>query len=109
MQTKLGMQEVVNPEDGGTAANYFRDYKDLDQIGGKTGTAQVSTMDLENNSWFVCFAPYDEPEIVVVVLIPNGYSGGISSLAAKDIVEYYLDSKEQQPTGDVPPTNALQP
>ena len=107
--TRVGMKEVVNPEDGGTAANYFKDFKYLDRIGGKTGTAQVSNMDLENNAWFVCFAPYEDPEIAVVVFIPNGYSGGIASLTAKDVVQYYLDKRDAVVADDIPMPNSLQP
>ncbi|MFA5676042.1 MAG: penicillin-binding transpeptidase domain-containing protein [Christensenellales bacterium] len=89
---KLGMQKVVSGEDG-TATKYFDGFKYRNEIGGKTGTAQVSTIDLENNSWFVCFAPYEEPEIVVVVYVPHGYAGGMSIAVARDIVGYYLDRK----------------
>lgn len=89
---KLGMQKVVSGEDG-TARKYFDGFKYRNEIGGKTGTAQVSNIDLENNSWFVCFAPYEEPEIVVVVYVPNGYAGAMSIAVARDIVGYYLDRK----------------
>jgi penicillin-binding protein 2 len=90
---KEGMREVVSPEDGGTAGAVFKNYEYKNEIGGKTGTAQVSDIDLENNSWFVCFAPYDKPEIAVVVFIPNGYKGSDSAYTAKEIVKYYLDKK----------------
>jgi penicillin-binding protein 2 len=90
---KEGMREVVSPEDGGTAGAVFKNYEYKNEIGGKTGTAQVSDIDLENSSWFVCFAPYDKPEIAVVVFIPNGYKGSDSAYTAKEIVKYYLDKK----------------
>ncbi|MCK5129741.1 MAG: hypothetical protein KAQ68_07805, partial [Clostridiales bacterium] len=90
---KAGMKSVVSLEDGGTAAKYFADFKYKDDIGGKTGTAQVSQIDLENNAWFVSFAPYEQPEIVVVVFIPHGYSGGTAAYTAKEIMEFYLDRK----------------
>ena len=62
-------------------------------MGGKTGTAQVNDIDIENNSWFIAFAPYEKPEIAIVVFIPNGYAGAESSITVKAIVEYYLDLK----------------
>lgn len=99
---KEGMAEVISPEDGGTAAKYFKNYKYLDEIGGKTGTAQVSTIDIENNSWFVGFCPKEDPEIVVVAYVPHGYSGGLSSLIAKDVFTYYLDEKERKAETDIP-------
>lgn len=109
---KRGMAEVVSGEDG-TATERFKNFKYKDKIGGKTGTAQVSTIDLENNSWFVCFAPYDKndpnvkPEIAVVVYVPNGYSGGLSSPVAQDIVEFYLDRKKIVAEQTMPDTNAI--
>jgi len=76
-------------------------------MGGKTGTAQVSDINLENNSWFVAFAPFDHPEIAIVVYIPNGYSGGMSSGTVKAIVEYYLDQKNAVEKDAVPTSNSI--
>ena len=92
---KQGMSEVVSGEDG-TAADFFADFKYKNDFGGKTGTAQVSKIDLEDNSWFVSFAPFDKPEIAVVVYIPNGYKGIEAAYTAREIIQYYLDSKNQQ-------------
>ncbi len=103
---KLGMQKVVTDQDG-TAEKFFRDFKYRDDIGGKTGTAQVSDIDLENNSWFVCFAPYDEPEIAVVVFIPHGHSGGMSIAVTKDIVDYYMDRKKVVAEQTIPEVGSL--
>lgn len=91
-----GMHGVTSQEDHGTAYKHFVDYKYTDQIGAKTGTAQVSRIDLENHSWFVAYAPFDDPQIAVVVFIPNGYSGANSAPAIKDIIEYYLDKAQVQ-------------
>ncbi len=87
------MKGVTSQEDQGTAWKYYVNYKYKDEIGAKTGTAQVSKIDLENHSWFVAFAPFDKPEIAVVVFIPNGYSGAYSYIAIQDTIEYYLDKK----------------
>ena len=87
-----GMKGVV--DESGTAAKYFRKYPSTDQIAAKTGTAQVTSIDLENNSWFVCFAPYDNPEIAVACFIPNGYSGSEACKAPRDFIQWYLDQKE---------------
>jgi len=93
---KEGMKEVVSGEDHGTAAELFKDFDYPDEIGGKTGTAQVTKdVDIENNGWFLAFAPFDKPEIAVVVLIPNGLSGLSAGPTARDIIEYYLSNKEK--------------
>ncbi|MDO4753437.1 MAG: penicillin-binding transpeptidase domain-containing protein [Bacillota bacterium] len=48
-------------------------------------------------SWFVCYAPYDNPEIAVAVLVPQGGEGHNASVLARDaIVAYYgLDEEEE--------------
>ena len=105
---KDGMSEVVSGEDG-TAAEHFKNFPDeyLNRIGGKTGTAQVSDIDLENNSWFVSFAPFDDPEIAVVVYVPHGYSGGWSSYVAQDILQFYFDGKKEVAEQTIPAVNEL--
>ena len=107
---KLGMKEVTSLEDGGTAGKYFEGFKYKEEVGGKTGTGQVSLIDIENNAWFVAFAPYDEPEIAIVVYVKNGLSGGLAAYTAREMIEYYLDRKydEVQPE-TVPGSNDLTP
>ncbi len=110
-----GMSDVVSAEEGGTAAGYFKNFPDeyLKQIAGKTGTAQVSTVDLENNSWFVCFAPYSKddptvkPEIAVVVYIPNGLAGGYASYVAQDILQYWFDRQKIVAEQTIPAIDTL--
>ncbi len=105
---KLGMRDAVSAEDGGTATDALKDWKYTSQIGGKTGTGKVTReIDLENNAWFVAFAPYDDPEIAVVSYIPNGWAGLKAIDAAKDVIEYYLDGKAETPDATLPSTNSL--
>ena len=91
-----GMKGVV--DESGTAAKYFRGWKYREQIAAKTGTAEVTTIDLENNAWFVTFAPYENPEIAIAVFIPSGYSGGEASLAAKEFITWYMEQKDLRST-----------
>jgi penicillin-binding protein 2 len=110
-----GMQGVV--DEGGTAARYFENYKyrlpnpnggkDIPDLAGKTGTAQISRIDLENNAWFVAFAPYEKPEIAVVSYIPNGYGGGYASQAARRVIEYYMDNRGEASVDLMSPANSL--
>lgn len=103
-----GMAKVV--DESGTAQKYFKNWEYLDRIAAKTGTAQVTDIDLENNAWFVAFAPIEAPEIAIAVFIPNGYSGGEASLAAKQFVQWWLDQAELRSIDyDLPPGNALAP
>ncbi|MGI8642512.1 MAG: penicillin-binding transpeptidase domain-containing protein, partial [Thermomicrobiales bacterium] len=57
------------------------DEDDVIEIAGKTGTAEVGSPDEETNvyanqhAWFTCFAPFDDPEIVVTALVEYGGEG----------------------------------
>ncbi len=93
-----GLKGVVSPEDGGTASSVFsQEFEDkgyLDRISGKTGTAQTSAnnnIDIENTCWFVAITPREDPEIVIVVFIPNGLSGSSGAPAVEDIVTYWYE------------------
>ncbi len=58
-------------------------------VGGKTGTAQNSSGC--DNALFICAAPYDNPEIVISVVIEQGYTGGYSSFTAGRILSAYYN------------------
>ncbi len=105
---RQGMQGVV--DESGTAGKYFKNWPYTQQIAAKTGTAQVTSIDLENNAWFVCFAPYENPEIAVACFIPNGYSGSEASKAPRDFIKWYMDQKGLR-TNDyiLPAGNSLAP
>lgn len=110
---KQGMKGVVG-DDSGTATRYVRNWKYKDEIWAKTGTSQVTIggvkIDLENNAWFVCLASYENPEIAVVSFIPNGQSGGMCSLAAKEFLTWWFEEKEKVETNlDLPAGNQLAP
>jgi len=81
---KEGMRDVVLTGSG-------RYYANLDSIAvaGKTGTAQNPNG--EDHGWFVSFAPYENPEIVVAVLMENSGFGSISAApVASLLIEKYL-------------------
>lgn len=59
------------------------------QVAGKTGTAEESS-DRANHGLFICYAPYDEPEIAMSVRITNGYSSRNAASVARDILSYYF-------------------
>ena len=81
---------------------------------GKTGTSQVTIggikIDIENNAWFVALTPREDPEIAIVSFIPNGYSGGHATMAARDFIGFYLDEKAKtEEIVDLPGGNTLAP
>ena len=79
-----GMKNVTT-ETGGTAYSTFRD--SVIKVGGKTGSAQAGD---KTHAWFVGFAPFDDPEIAVVVIIENGAHGSYSAQVARDIFDAYF-------------------
>ena len=93
---RKGMRGVTS-ESGGTASAYFTDL-DMD-IAGKTGSAETS-VEGQAHAWFAGFAPYDDPEIAVVVLIENGGSGGYTSQTAKEIIKEYFGMNSEKITED---------
>lgn len=60
-------------------------------VGGKTGTAQ--TGGVCDNALFVAAAPYDNPDIVISVVLEKGYSGGLASMTAARILEAYYNEQ----------------
>ena len=89
---KKGMKGVTS-ESGGTAYAYF---SDLDMtIAGKTGSAQTGVGD-EAHGWFAGFAPYNDPEIAVVVLIEKAGSGGYTAETAKKIIKEYFGMNSEE-------------
>ena len=79
------MKSVV---DEGTASSVFLNYEH--EVGGKTGTAQVSSG--SDTVLFVGFAPYDDPEIVVSVVVEHGDQSSRASLVAKAVFDYYFET-----------------
>lgn len=82
---KQGMHDVVN-KNYGTAYRHFKKFPIT--VAGKTGTAQTSGS--ANHGWFGGFAPYQNPEIAVVVLIENSGSSAYSIPIAREIMAYYF-------------------
>ncbi|MBC8537125.1 penicillin-binding protein 2 [Feifania hominis] len=96
-----GMRSVT--EDG-TASSVFRNYPI--KVGGKTGTASVSSGSA--TGVFVCFAPYDDPEIAIAVVVEHGAHGNTVAPVARDIMDVYFAQKEAN-KNDLSPENTLIP
>ena len=79
-----GMRSVTS-ETGGTAYNMFKHFNI--EVGGKTGSAEAGK---NVNAWFVGFAPFEEPEIAVVVMVENGGHGNYTAEVTKEIMEEYF-------------------
>lgn len=85
-----GLRRVTS--EGGTAGRAFAGFP-LD-VAGKTGSAEVPGK--ESHAWFIGYAPFDNPELVLVVLVENGGTGGgmAAPLARKIMEEYFFETLE---------------
>lgn len=104
---KRGMYNVINSSNGtGRKAFVGASYR----AAGKSGTAQVFSLkenqnydasglkkELHDHAWFMAYAPYEEPKMVVSIILEN--AGGGSSAAApvvRQIMDYYLNKRLPQ-------------
>jgi cell division protein FtsI/penicillin-binding protein 2 len=95
-----GMYGVVNEGGTGTAAAIPGV-----AVAGKTGSAQrisnalaksgsAIAKEMQDNGWFVGFAPANDPEIVVAVLIEAGIHGGSTAApVAREVMKAHFDKK----------------
>ncbi len=90
---RRGLWKVVN-EDGGTGGRArLKDWV----VAGKTGTAQATVRGHKDNcAWFACFAPFDHPKYVVVVMVQGseGHGGSVAAPIADRILERSLAMDE---------------
>jgi len=95
---KEGLYRVTHGENG-TSATTFRTYSP--QVAGKTGTTEAFysgpnpayTNEAVENSTFISYAPYDNPEIVVAVVAPyfkDGYPSDYAATVAKQVYDAYF-------------------
>lgn len=106
-----GLWMVVN-EPGGTGSGARIAGRD---VSGKTGTAQVisnegrdsargrTDKNLEDNAWFVFFAPRDNPQIAGVVFVEHGGHGGTTATPiAKHVLETFFAKQDGKPLPKLP-------
>jgi penicillin-binding protein 2 len=97
-----GMYAVVNEGGTGRAAALPNI-----EVCGKTGTAQLASTNLvkggkknlQNNAWFVAFAPRENPEIVVAALYENGIESYNAVPIVRDVIKAYFDKKQRRLKG----------
>jgi penicillin-binding protein 2 len=98
---KRGMQEVTNTN--GTFRSIANN--NMNKIAGKTGTAQVFSLknqaydedniadQLKDHSLFIGYAPYDNPQVSIAVIIENGGHGStVAAPIAKKMIDFYYET-----------------
>ncbi|MCH5297606.1 MAG: penicillin-binding protein [Ruminococcus sp.] len=75
----------VSTDENGTAYSMFGNYKV--KVASKTGTAENAGSD---HTTFICYAPYEKPEVAIAVVIEHGAKGQFSMQVAKDLLDDYF-------------------
>lgn len=95
-----GMRMAVS-DPSGTVYSYLNDYPVA--VAAKTGTAQHGGPGSDNAS-FVCYAPYDDPQIAIAVFVEKGAQGGNLAKVAKAIMDTYFN-QTTLPNTEIPGEN----
>ena len=83
-----GMYKVIGN------SSFLSVFSDLDvEVAGKSGTAQENAL-RPDHGLFVSFAPYDDPQITVTVVLPYGYGSYNSGSVAKNMLSYVFHQNE---------------
>jgi len=89
------MHQVAADPNIGTAEYRLGSLNDVLPIAGKTGTAQVSASGAPPIAWFAGFAPYDNPEIAVVIMVENaGQGSGVAAPIFRRVIERFYGLPE---------------
>ena len=91
-----GMKSVTS-DSGGTAYVRFKDFNI--SVGGKTGSAEAPNNQV--HAWFVGFAPFENPEIAIVVMVENGGHGNYTAEVVRDIMAEYFGMNTQNVDEDM--------
>ena len=91
-----GMRSVTS-DTGGTAYVRFKDFNI--SVGGKTGSAEAPNNQV--HAWFVGFAPFENPEIAIVVMVENGGHGNYTAEVVRDIMAEYFGMNTQNVEEDM--------
>lgn len=90
-----GMRKLVTD---GSIRTQFR--KCVVDAAAKTGTAQTGGKGTISNGIFVAFAPYDDPQIALAMIIEKGDSGGALASTAVEILNAYFTSAVSDVVGE---------
>ena len=83
-----GMHEVLNSP--WNATNYLEWIGCKWRCAGKTGTAQKGE-GITNDGIFICYGPYNDPEIAICVIVERGGAGANTQFMARQIMDVYIN------------------
>ena len=87
-----GMFEVANNWQNEAVAKYFIDLPQSQRAAAKTGTAQKGE-NIVNDAIFICYAPFDDPEVAVAIVVERGKAGANCAFMARQILDVYFNIK----------------
>ena len=87
-----GMFEVANNWQNEAVAKYFIDLPQSQRTAAKTGTAQKGE-NIVNDAIFICYAPFDDPEVAVAIVVERGKAGANCAFMARQILDVYFNIK----------------
>ena len=87
-----GMFEVANNWQNEAVAKYFIDQPQSQRTAAKTGTAQKGE-NIVNDAIFICYAPFDDPEVAVAIVVERGKAGANCAFMARQILDVYFNIK----------------
>lgn len=92
-----GMWQVLN--DYNNAKNVEQWVDCALRVAGKTGTAQKGE-NIQNDGLFMCYAPYDDPEVAIFVAVERGGSGASVQFIARQIMDAYITIRGYSDTSE---------
>lgn len=92
-----GMYEVLHNWDNQANVEVWLDCKWI--VAGKTGTAQKGE-NIVNDGLFMCYAPYDDPEVAIAVIVERGGSGAGVQFIARNIMDAYINIQSYSDTSE---------
>ena len=85
---QTGMKLVANSPLNDGVSKYFMDYPNSKRTAAKTGTAQKGE-NIVNDAIFICYAPFDDPQVAVAFVVERGKAGANCAFMARQVLDAY--------------------
>jgi len=85
-----GMRLVANSPLNDGVSKYFIDLPTSKCVAAKTGTAQKGE-NIVNDAIFICYAPFDDPQVAVAIIVERGKAGANCAFMARHIIDAYFN------------------
>ena len=69
------------------------------EIAGKTGTAQKGE-GITNDGIFMCYGPFDNPEVAIAVVVERGGAGANTQFMARQVMDAYINIRSYSDTSE---------